>query len=168
MIPPLVAVEGAEFPALPPGIHRCSVEELRAAFVDAFPSSASREWIFSGFLKLRETALRCGLRGFQWIDGSFAEGKLDPNDVDVVTVCTFDSVASAAAQDFAASVLANGERTKTIFQTDSFLLVELPEGHPKRDEFLEDMASWREFWGRTRSGVAKGFLQIDLHSEGEP
>ena len=66
--------------------YSCTVEEL----CDRFATSPKRREILDGFLALRREFFKIGLKGFQWVDGSFVEdiemheGR-DPDDIDVVT-----------------------------------------------------------------------------------
>ena len=48
----------------------CTVAEL----CDRFTTTAKRKQIFEGFLNLRAELFALGIRGFQWLDGSFLEG----------------------------------------------------------------------------------------------
>ena len=80
-IPPLTA-EGL----LPPGVHDCSLAEIRDRFAPWPLGSANRRRLM---LKLEEyvNALR-GTTWFAWVavDGSFTSGKAEPNDIDLVVV----------------------------------------------------------------------------------
>src|ERR1041385_8133547 len=65
---------------LPPGIHNCSVAELVARFGSG---SEEREAEISELVQFIEAARTAGVRRLL-VNGSFATGKLAPNDVDVV------------------------------------------------------------------------------------
>jgi len=75
MLPPF-----DDYGNLPPGIHRCSVEELAARFGSG---SEEREAEMSELLHFIEAARTAGVRRLM-VNGSFVTGKLAPNDVDVV------------------------------------------------------------------------------------
>jgi hypothetical protein len=65
---------------LPPGIHTCSVEDLKSRFGSG---SEERETEISELMDFIEAARRAGVRRLL-VNGSFVTGKLAPNDVDVV------------------------------------------------------------------------------------
>jgi hypothetical protein len=67
---------------LPAGIHRCTIDELRARF-----GSGSEERVteISELLQFIEAARRAGVRRLL-VNGSFVTAKPAPNDVDVVVL----------------------------------------------------------------------------------
>lgn len=69
-----------DFGNLPPGIHRCSLDELVERFGTG---SDERETECSELVHFIEAAKRAGVRRLL-VNGSFVTGKLAPNDVDVV------------------------------------------------------------------------------------
>ena len=69
-----------DFGNLPPGIHRCTVEELVARFGSG---SDKREAEIGELLRFIEAAKQAGVQRLL-VNGSFVTGKLSPNDVDVV------------------------------------------------------------------------------------
>jgi hypothetical protein len=75
MLPPV-----DDFGNLPPGIHRCTIEELASRF-----GSGSEERVtqMSELRHFFEAAKTAGVRRLM-VNGSFVTGKLAPNDVDVV------------------------------------------------------------------------------------
>lgn len=77
MLPPF-----DDFGNLPPGIHRCTVDELKARFGSG---SAEREAEIQELLHFVEAAKTAGIRRLL-VNGSFVTGKLSPNDVDIVVL----------------------------------------------------------------------------------
>ncbi|MBC8873323.1 MAG: hypothetical protein H8E44_28130 [Planctomycetes bacterium] len=67
---------------LPPGIHRCEVDEIVKRFGTGSPE---REVETQELLDFIEWARRAGIRRLV-INGSFATGKAAPNDVDIVVL----------------------------------------------------------------------------------
>lgn len=65
---------------LPPGIHRCTIEELARRFGG---DSEERATEMKELLQFIEAAKAAGVRRLM-VNGSFVTGKLAPNDVDVV------------------------------------------------------------------------------------
>lgn len=75
MLPPF-----DDYGNLPPGIHRCSVEEVIVRFGSG---SEEREAEIGELLHFINAAKAAGVRRLL-VNGSFVTGKLEPNDVDVV------------------------------------------------------------------------------------
>ena len=65
---------------------------LERFFVEGFTMSATRRRLFDAYrhyTELIHDTLPTGAALTQWIDGSFVTGKLNPSDVDVVTLVDF-------------------------------------------------------------------------------
>jgi hypothetical protein len=81
IIPPFVGPHG-------PGGHRQEMTPYEATPLDvvaALAGSPQRREILNGWLAHRAALRTLGIdAGFQWLDGSFVEGK-DPQDLDIVT-----------------------------------------------------------------------------------
>ncbi len=69
-----------DFGNLPPGIHRCTIDELVARFGTG---SEEREAETDELLRFIAAAKSSGVRRLL-VNGSYVTGKLAPNDVDVV------------------------------------------------------------------------------------
>ena len=88
MLPPL-----DENGYLPPGIHRCQVDEI----VDRFGTgSPEREVETQELLDFIEWARRAGIRRVV-VNGSFVTAKTSPNDVDIVVLPAADYPREAGA-----------------------------------------------------------------------
>lgn len=70
---------------LPPGVHDCSLDDIRAGF-GGFQGSDQRPRLFNLLIELVKAMQRCGLFDALLVDGSFVTDKPAPNDVDVVAV----------------------------------------------------------------------------------
>jgi hypothetical protein len=69
-----------EFGNLPPGIHRCGIEELVARFGNGSPEREVETKELLDFLAWARTAqVECVI-----INGSYASAEVAPNDVDIV------------------------------------------------------------------------------------
>ena len=70
---------------LPPGIHDCTLDEIRGRF-GAFQSIDRRPRLFATLLAFVAEARASGIVVALVINGSFTTGKPDPNDIDLVVV----------------------------------------------------------------------------------
>lgn len=70
---------------LPPGIHDCSLDDIRERF-GGFQGSDPRPRLFNVLIELVKAMQRCGLFDALLVDGSFVSDKPAPNDVDVLAV----------------------------------------------------------------------------------
>lgn len=132
--------------------------------VTRFGTSPQRQAILAGLLAYRRALHDAGLvRGFQWLDGSFAEHvevieQRGPNDIDVVT---FYRLPSGATQETFAPVLGDlydHDVVKHRFRVDAYF-----EDLAMEPELLVDTAAyWYSMWAHRRTAAWKGFLQIDL------
>lgn len=122
---------------LPPGIHRCSVEELVARFGAGSEERVVETLELLSFIEAARSASVLRLI----VDGSFVTGKLAPNDVDVVVL---PNPGGAAELDR----LWNSE---LIWPFLSIIVA--------ADE--EDLENWAlDQFGTDRRGRAKGVVEI--------
>ena len=135
-----------------------------------FGTTQARRAILDGFMEFRSALHSVNLtKGFQWIDGSFLENveeieKRDPHDIDLVTFyCLPDGITEA---DLVAKAphLFDPERTKEDFHVDAYF-VRLNTEDPEL--LVDQVAYWYSIWSHRRGGLWKGFLQIDLSSNGD-
>ena len=135
-----------------------------------FGTTQARRAILDGFMEFRSALHSVNLtKGFQWIDGSFLENveeieKRDPHDIDLVTFyCLPDGITEA---DLVAKAphLFDPERTKEDFHVDAYF-VRLNTEDPEL--LVDQVAYWYSIWSHRRNGLWKGFLQIDLSSNGD-
>lgn len=152
---------------LPVGKHVATEDELWSAFVDGFPGSRSRPAIFEWWISHREVLNRIAPVTEQWINGSFVTGKMDPNDIDVVSIVDGNLVDSLSPTDLRLlASLTKGHWTCQHWYCDSFLIASFPVTDPGRHLFYQaTLAYWESWWGRTRAtttnpSVPKGFVVI--------
>jgi len=135
-----------------------------------FGTTQARRAILDGFMEFRSALHSVSLtKGFQWIDGSFLENveeieKRDPHDIDLVTFyCLPDGITEV---DLVAKAphLFNPEKTKEDFHVDAYF-VRLNTEDPEL--LVDQVAYWYSIWSHRRGGLWKGFLQIDLSSNGD-
>jgi hypothetical protein len=79
-IPPL-----DEHGLLPPGVHHCTLEEIRARF-GSFQESDRRPQLFARLTAFLSEAQAARLVASVVVDGSFVTAKPEPNDIDLIVV----------------------------------------------------------------------------------
>lgn len=127
-----------------------------------------RRSLLRGLLNFRAELHKAGLiRGFQWINGSFAEnveerGGRPPNDVDLITFFYIPDAFSGErlANDFGS--LFDPIKMKNDYAVDAYY-VQLNQ--TTSEEIINESTYWYSLWSHTRSGKWKGYLQIDLAGE---
>lgn len=147
-------------PFLKSPVRRESVSPYLATMTELvarYATSAHRVRILEGLLAYRSELRRVGLSGgFQWIDGSFVEAHThEPNDVDVVTVCSLPAVCSPSDDH-----LFDAEQAKQRYLCDSYF-VDLASGDAART--VTESVYWHSLFSHQRvSRRWKGLVQIDL------
>ncbi|MCX7011169.1 MAG: hypothetical protein NTW86_01145 [Candidatus Sumerlaeota bacterium] len=173
MDPPFEKHDGYPYGLLPDGVFPFDEAGFEKRFVAFFPDSKTRRFIRDGFYQLRTDAAEKGIVATQWIDGSFVEGKEDPNDLDVVHFSDYDLLnqMSPQAQKLVETVLNAGDAAKGRYMTHSFLVPSCVKGHPYHMLYADGRKYWRKWFGHTRDRdqegnpvpqFAKGFAQMSL------
>lgn len=147
---------------LPPGRHPATVDEVRAALVDAFEGSATRAAIFGYWLDLRAALGELVPVRSQWLDGSFTTSKPDPADLDLVTVVdgpTFDEL--PRHRRLLVGSLIEGTYTEQFWSCDSNPLFRYPEGDLGHHASVVVAERWESYFGHTRDGDEKGFVEVE-------
>lgn len=144
--------------------YPCTLTEL----VEVLGFTNERRQIIHGFLRLRRELLTLGLKGFQWIDGSFCELKewrlgVPPNDIDVVTFITAPDDEDTIDRLVGSRLeLIDSEFTKGEFLVDHYVVP-----LPGRDygTIIAQSTYWHGLFSHRRGDeIQKGMLQIDLNS----
>lgn len=146
---------------LPPGIHRCTGGEIKATFVDKFPGSTTRPKLIDGWRLHRRALAEISSPRHQWVDGSFVTSKQDPADIDVASF--LDGLAVDALEPHMFQllrVLTGGNYTRQAWGCDSYLVTIYPSGHVHHDLYRRTRDYWKNWFGRTRDGRQKGFLEV--------
>src|SRR4051812_16918569 len=89
---------------LPPGLHECTLDELRARF-GFFQSSDRRPRQFEQLERFLAEARQSGLAEAVIVDGSFVTAADEPNDVDLILVLRTDHDFSSALRPFEYNVV---------------------------------------------------------------
>lgn len=161
-------------PASPASADRSPYFVSLSDFVLRFGTSADRRRVLDGFLRYRGRLHAAGLvDGFQWLDGSFLEqielleGR-SPNDLDVVTFFRLPpgmvlATAIGRAPDAFPATAAAHATLKANFLVDPYFV---PLDSPP-ERLVSRAAYWYSMWAHRRTGLWKGYLQVDLGSAGD-
>ncbi|MEM1120570.1 MAG: hypothetical protein AAGJ18_08970 [Bacteroidota bacterium] len=130
---------------------------LKFNFVDAFPNSKRRQWLFDNYLRFLYKFQDNVFTYFeQWIDGSFISQKENPKDIDLVTFLDYsiyEKRGEKVLNDFWKFSLEDQ-------YIDSYIVKEYPKDHPKYSVFLSEKNLWIDRYSTTRTDEPKGFLKL--------
>jgi hypothetical protein len=157
-------------PPIKPGMQGNSPERSPysidlISFVDRFSSSPERVRTLGGLLQFREELYKLGIvNGFQWLDGSFLEDielleNRSPNDIDVVTFYHLPSGETQKSLLQKAQNLFNCAYLKATYTIDGYFIT---LGQSVDIKQVKNISYWYSMWSHRRSGLWKGFVQIDL------
>ena len=149
--------------------YRTTLTEI----VDRFSFSPERRAILNGFLSYRAALFTSGLKGFQWLDGSFLEDveitqSRPPKDIDCVTFVRrpFGCVSTAAWQAFILNnqALLTPHLTKQQYSTDAYLVdLEIPP-----EQVVKQTAYWFGLFSHRRTtSLWKGMLEVGLQNQAD-
>ena len=150
---------------LPLGRHSVTVDEFYEHFVTAFPSSKTRERLYQRWARHREALSSVLPVRAQWIDGSYVTSKVDPADIDVVSLMdgeAYDRLAPTVRS--LVEPLIAGKATKAVWGMDSYPVFRWPAGHPFESATQQAELEWDTFWQQQRNmtGLVKGYLEVRL------
>ncbi|GAB5555726.1 MAG: hypothetical protein Sapg2KO_53170 [Saprospiraceae bacterium] len=135
----------------PPERQELSLEEFYLHFVEAFPDSDTREKLFSGYFKYISDFQNEIVEDFtQWIGGSFSSKKLNPRDIDLVTILpfeTFETKSELIEKKFRKSA-------KSVYGVDAYIVSSYPEEHQKYPLFHGNLVYWDNQFTKTRKNRA--------------
>jgi hypothetical protein len=158
VLPPHVGDPAASRADLSP--YPCTMEEV----CDRFATSGARKDILDGFLNFRAELLGLGIRGFQWLDGSFLEdietqeGRA-PGDIDVVTFVSHSANPAALHTALAPKIiLLNRAHVKSTYHVDHIVI---PLGSAPA-VLVDEGRYWYGLFSHRRDRVWKGMLVVNL------
>ena len=139
---------------LPDGLHQCTIEEIQAQCVDAFPHSNSRPQLFTGLRALVQVLSTDGIPADLWIDGSFVTMKLHPGDIDVLLYVSADTA------------LTNTQEARLAWLIDPGHAAQIRHDYGCDFYFMgvRDILEpyWRRQYGTDRSGNSKGIVVLSI------
>lgn len=148
---------------LPPGRIRVTVDQVKVMFVDAFPDSATRPALYQAWVRHRQAVEAVVPIVAQWVNGSYVTSKVDPADVDVVTLINPDLADALDPGSIAIlGSLTDGPNTRNTWGVDSYVIPVVGDGHPMATACRRQQGYWIHQWSRVRGNDAasKGFLEV--------
>ena len=146
---------------LPPGRHKATPKQVRAALVEQFPTSTTRSAIFRYWHDHRLALEELIEVQTQWLAGSFASDKPDPADADVVTVLSgpeFDALPRHTQMTIRA--LIDGHYTEDFWHCDAYAVLVYPEDHPGHSPYKIAEERWIDYFGHDRDANECGFVEV--------
>lgn len=140
------------YPVLPPKAYTADLPAIQERFVVDFPGSKRRSMLFEGLARWVGDVQCFEVPLTVWIDGSFVEGKEDPDDVDLWTFA--DGVAFLAMTknqqlDFLDLVMGD-KNTLRGYHCHTFCSIVAPSGHPRECWNEHERRGALHHWGQTR------------------
>jgi hypothetical protein len=145
--------------------YSCTVAELWGRFA----TTVKRKQILEGFFNLRTELFALGIRGFQWLGGSFLEdiemreGR-DPNDLDAITFVADPATPEELNAKLGTNpALLDHVRLKDLFFVDHYWV-----SLGSSPVYLVDLARyWYGVFSHRRDRVWKGMLAVHLIDKSE-
>ena len=142
-----------------------SLEKFEELFVTNFSKDSNRNDLFEKLQKY--------LLAFQnevtpnfivWINGSFVTKKLNPGDIDMVSLVDFEIIrqhAMVIREKF------KGNGAISQFGIDAYILEIFPEGHENHFFSTSDKAFWHDWFSatkinRAKKRIPKGYVEIQF------
>lgn len=147
---------------LPSGRFPCTELEVKDVLVNGFPGSATRLTIYDGWIGFRRAVTALLPIIMQWIDGSFVENKLNPNDLDLVTFVdgpTWDAL-PIDRRRVLGPLLTGGPSCKGAWHCDCYSVTVVPRHDPLEDAYLYTRGYWDRQWSECRDDTPKGYLEV--------
>ncbi len=153
---------------IPPKKEEMSLEEFEEIFVKSFSASSTRATLFAGYLSYtRQFKVEIAENFIHWIGGSFTTKKVNPNDIDLVTIIpheTFEAHIKLIEEKFRKKSLSE-------YGIDAYIVAAYPEGHKKYSLYQGNIVYWDNQFSKTRKNRAgkrfnRGYIQI-IHQKKE-
>lgn len=147
----------------PSGKSEFDFDEFKSVFVDSFDSEKRLE-IFENYNQyLLDFNEEITPNFVQWIDGSFVSNKMNPADIDFVTLIDFD-IYEKNEELIESKFGKYGVRNHYEY-VDAYLVKFYPEDHERRKITDFDLVYWLTWFSETKKNRAKkkfpkGFVEI--------
>jgi hypothetical protein len=149
---------------LPPGMRELTLEQIQEYFVLAFQTSKTRNNIFNGYKAFCQFLYDCGVVEYtHWLDGSFFTSKVDPNDIDCVTIVQAELLNSLSpTQRSMLQQLTIPGFVKSKYLCDAFWCCQSLTNDPRITSNplngVNGKMYWRGVFGFDRINVPKGII----------
>lgn len=146
---------------LPAGRHAASDDEVHRTLVRAFPTSKTREAIYTYWRNHRDALSELVSVPWQWLAGSYVTDKPDPNDADIVTAIdgvAFDGLPKH--RQLLVRALIAGHYTEAFWNCDVHAVAVYPEDHPGHSKYRLTLERLEAYFGHDREGRPRGFVEV--------
>jgi len=150
-------------------ITEISFEEFKASFVNSFSPDSKRYQLFEKYMTYMDDLSKLTTKNFyQWIDGSFISTKVNPRDLDIVTVLSFEDYEKNKT-DLSQKFISHNARKN--YKVDAYIVGKYPENHEKYIFTQSDLLYWMNLFEKTKVNkrkqqFRKGFIQINFNING--
>lgn len=143
----------------PYSLIKIDVDTFRQQFVEQFPFSTKRSWLFDVFLSyMNDVKQIVKTEVSVWVDGSFITRKPEPKDIDFVVFIDYQvyyQFEQAIEQIRQRRFLENSG-------IDGYFVIHYPEGHRRRNWFESDQIRWLHDFGTSLANRKKGIVQLSF------
>ncbi len=149
----------------PYGKNKIDHKKFHAEFVDPFEEDSTRHELYNGFVKYNNNLKRLlnHHKYTQWIDGSFISTKINPKDIDVVSLID-NNLIEKYEKELVEFITKKG---KTNYGIDGYILRIYPKDHPKYVRTKTDLIYWENWFSTSRKNrrkqrFPKGFVELEF------
>lgn len=139
-------------------------EEFVTIFFNGFQESLTRQKIHEQYIQYLKAFQEEITKDFvQWVDGSFISNKLNPKDIDFVTLIDYDVY--KAKEKLIESKFRKFGFNNNFKMIDAYAIKYYPIDHQKHKITDYDLVYWRNWFGETKKNRArkkfpKGFIEL--------
>lgn len=151
-------------PLLRSGFHLMDLAQLESICVAPFTTSSTRQRLLdilrSAIAEITQLGIICDL----WLDGSFATKKIDPADIDLVTILRGQDVDGDFSSEQVAFLDQFINQDLRSLGLDTYGVPVYPVDTPEHVISEENLAYWRNWFGFARDGItAKGIIVVKIN-----
>ncbi len=149
----------------PYGKIATDLESFEAGFVEPFEADSTRHQLFQGYVRYNEDLkqLLGNIRYTQWVDGSFISTKVNPRDIDLVSLIDHQLI-----DQYETDLERFTKQTsKETYGVDGYIVRIYPEEHPYYVRTQSDLIYWEHWFShskknRRKQRFPKGFIEIEF------
>lgn len=140
-------------PLFQAGFHDITSSQLEQVFLNPFPDSAQRKYLIQRFKAFLANLDHVGINFEIWLDGSFSTQKPDPEDIDLVLLCSKNDLNNITNEQMSIfnDLTKNKNICKIRYGCDVYLCY-------NEDEPMKSY--WRGWFGFSRNETAKGIPRL--------
>ena len=137
-------------------ITEISLKSFQKKFVNDFNQHSSRMVLFKNYQKYNNDLRSILTQSFyQWIDGSYVSNKLNPKDIDIVTIVNYQDYEKnklVLEKEFAAAA------ARSRYEVDAYIVAKYPRNHKKYIITQSDLLYWQSLFSKTKKYQSFSYL----------